>query len=104
MSGDPSKVEGKAKWIPPNAGKGRKKGVPNKVTGQLREMILGALDDAGGQQYLLDRARVEPKAFMALLAKVLPTQISGDPQNPLLIGRVEDMTDEQILAKLQGKC
>jgi hypothetical protein len=34
----------------------------------LREMILGALDDAGGQAYLAEQARENPVAFMALLA------------------------------------
>jgi hypothetical protein len=32
---------------PPNAGKDRPKGATNTVTRSLREMILGALDDAG---------------------------------------------------------
>ena len=30
-------------------GPGRPKGMPNKITGDLREMIRGALDEAGGQ-------------------------------------------------------
>ena len=34
---------------PPNAGKGRPRGTANKMTRSLRDMILGALDDAGGQ-------------------------------------------------------
>jgi hypothetical protein len=36
-----------------NAGKGRKAGVPNKLTKDLKAMILGALSDAGGQSYLV---------------------------------------------------
>jgi hypothetical protein len=52
---------------PPNAGKGRPKGATNKVTRTLREMILGALDDAGAQAYLTEQARENPVAFMALL-------------------------------------
>jgi hypothetical protein len=61
---------------------GRAKGTPNKVTKELREMILGALDDAGGQSYLYKQALQEPKAFLALIAKVIPREvenkISGD--------------------------
>lgn len=65
---------------PPNAGKGRVKGVPNKVTGQLKEMILGALSDVGGQDYLVRQAEENPSAFMGLIAKVLPTELkSADP-------------------------
>jgi hypothetical protein len=61
---------------------GRAKGTPNKVTKELREMILGALDEAGGQDYLVTQSREEPKAFLALIAKVIPREvenkISGD--------------------------
>ena len=60
-------------------GPGRKKGVPNKVTGQLKEMILKALDDAGGAAYLLEQAKGNPNAFLTLVGKVLPMTIAGDP-------------------------
>jgi len=33
-------------------GGGSRKGVPNKITGDVRAMILGALDAAGGMEYL----------------------------------------------------
>jgi len=56
---------------------GRKKGVPNKITKALKEMILGALDEAGGQEYLKKQAIANPVAFMALLGKVLPAEIKG---------------------------
>jgi hypothetical protein len=35
---------------------GREKGAPNKTTKALKELILGALSDAGGQQYLVRMA------------------------------------------------
>ena len=62
---------------PPNAGKGRPKGTPNKVTGELKEMILGALDEAGGQKYLVQQAAGNPTAFLALLGRVLPRQVDA---------------------------
>lgn len=65
------------KYKPPNAGKGRVKGVPNKTTKALKEMILGALDQAGGEQYLLTQAKVNPGAFMSLIGKVLPTELKN---------------------------
>jgi len=62
---------------------GRKKGTPNKLTKTLKDMILGALDDAGGQAYLTKQAKENPNAFLALAGKVLPLQIQGDKENPL---------------------
>lgn len=66
-------------------GGGRKKGVPNKVNGQVREMILGALSDVGGQKYLAQQAMANPVAFMSLLGRILPMQHTGDGGGPVQI-------------------
>ena len=69
----------------PGAGPGRPKGVPNKNTAAIKDMILEALHGAGGVDYLQDRAK-DPRtaaAFLGLVGKVLPMQIAGDPDNPL---------------------
>lgn len=58
-----------------NPGGPSRKGKPNKATASLRSMILGALSDVGGQKYLADQARRNPKAFLSLLARVLPTEV-----------------------------
>lgn len=76
--------------VPKSAAKGNlkggsRKGVPNKNTAQLKDMILGALDRSGGVDYLVERAN-DPKtasAFLTLVGKVLPMTIAGDPANPL---------------------
>lgn len=73
-----SKVVRPAERKPPNAGKGRVAGVPNKVTKALKEMILGALDDAGGQEYLKLQATANPAAFLTLIGKVLPSEINAN--------------------------
>jgi len=65
------------------AGPGRPKGVPNKLTADIKAMILGALEAKGGQKYLEEQADKNPIAFMGLIAKVLPMQVSADPDNPL---------------------
>jgi len=62
---------------------GRKKGTPNKMTGQLKEMILTALDSAGGVGYLVEQSEKNPTAFLTLVGKVLPMTVQGDPANPL---------------------
>lgn len=58
-------------------GKGRPKGVVNKNTKALKDMILGALDKAGGVDYLLAQAHDNPAAFLSLIGKVLPLQVYG---------------------------
>lgn len=64
-------------------GGGRPKGVPNKNTTLLKEMILAALDKAGGVDYLAAQAEENPGPFMTLVGKVLPLQVQGDKDNPL---------------------
>ena len=64
---------------------GKPKGAVNKNTAVIKDMILKALNDAGGPEYLLERAK-DPKtaaAFLGLVGKVLPMQVIGDPENPL---------------------
>ena len=65
------------------AGPGRPKGSQNKVTADLKGMILGALDAAGGVQYLTERA-ADPKtasAFLTLVGKTLPMTVKGPGEN-----------------------
>ncbi len=66
-------------------GKGRPKGVPNKVTTQIKEMIVAALDRKGGVEYLVEQADKNPVAFMGLLAKIIPMQLTGEGDGPLTI-------------------
>ena len=81
---DEKKSAGIGKGTP---GPGRGKGNPNKSTKQLKEMILGALEEAGGQTYLL-RCAKNPKlapAFMSLIGRVLPTTLQGPGANGALV-------------------
>ena len=73
---------------PPAAGKGRQAGSQNRVTKALKEMVLGALVDAGGQEYLATQATKNPAAFLGLLGRVLPTTLAGDPNAPI-VHRIE---------------
>ena len=68
-----------AKRKPPRAGMGRPKGSVNKVSADLKDMILGALDKAGGVEYLTERAQ-DPRtasAFLTLVGKTLPMTVKG---------------------------
>lgn len=62
---------------------GRSKGTPNKLTGDVRAMILEALQNKGGVKYLEEQAVSNPNAFMSLVGKVLPLTLAGDPNAPL---------------------
>lgn len=88
--------------LPPAAGMGRVKGNPNKMTVDLKKMILGALEaagndlkpGAGGMEYLRQQAAAKPAAFMALVGKVLPMQLVIERPPPTL--DLSDLTDEQL--------
>jgi len=58
-------------------GSGRKKGTPNKINADLKNMIITALDKAGGVKYLQRQADENPAAFMTLVGKVLPMTVQG---------------------------
>lgn len=71
--------DGRSKNVP-NGGNGRPKGTPNKNTREIKDMILKALEGAGGVEYLIERAH-DPRtasAFLGLVGKVLPLQVKGD--------------------------
>lgn len=64
---------------------GRQKGSLNKVTAQLKDTILQALDEAGGVDYLKQTAIDHPAAFLTLVGKVLPLQVTGEGGGPMVV-------------------
>jgi hypothetical protein len=60
---------------------GRPKGVPNKINALLKDAILQAAQNAGGEGgmtgYLTLQAQENPGPFLSLLGKVLPMQIAN---------------------------
>lgn len=76
---------------------GRQKGTPNKVPALLKDAIIQAAIEVGengkGKDglvgYLKLRAKTDPGPFMALMGKVLPLTIAGDPKNPLIVEQKE---------------
>jgi hypothetical protein len=74
---------------------GKPKGAVNKNTAALKDMILQALDGAGGVAYLQERAQ-DPKtaaAFLGLVGKVLPMAVTG-PDG----GAVQTVTRIELVA------
>ena len=80
---------------------GRRKGTPNKLNADVKAMILGALDDAGGQEYLAKQAKENPTAFLTLVGKILPLQVTGQNGGPLehRIDAPAEETGEEWLAR-----
>lgn len=95
MAAVPGKVPASAKGNP-NLKGGSRKGRPNKISADVKAMVLEALSEAGGVKYLLSQAKKKnPAPFMALVGKVLPLTVAGDPQAPLV-----GLSEEALNAKL----
>jgi hypothetical protein len=84
-------------------GSGRKKGGTNKITSDVKQAILEAFNALGGVEYLCAVAREDPKAFCALLGKLIPVKVAGDAEDPpvlrMTIDAPPDETREQWLAR-----
>jgi hypothetical protein len=70
-------------------GSGRKKGAKNILPGakspELREMVLAALESVGGQEYLEGVARMDAKAFVSLISRLLPNKVEAEVTVPTTI-------------------
>lgn len=90
-------LEGQSRVVPPEKPRkrgGRVAGVPNKITKTLKEAILGALHESGGQAYLLRVAKEDPKTFCTLLGRVLPLEVSGTNGAPIAV-TITKFTEDQ---------
>ena len=65
---------GRLKGVPKTGG-GSRKGRPNRINRDIKEMVFGALNELGGTRYLGEQAQKNPAPFLALLGKVLPYTI-----------------------------
>jgi len=71
---------------------GRKKGTPNRLTSDVKAMVLGALQAKGGQAWLEKQMEAYPTAFMSLLGRVLPMQVNATFKND-----ARDLSDAELL-------
>lgn len=81
MTEKPRKVGG-------NAGKGRKKGTPNKVTASVKEAFLLAHQGIGGSRALTEWARDNQTEFYKLLSRLIPTEVTGADGGPIEVRSV----------------
>jgi hypothetical protein len=72
---------------------GRKKGIPNRTTSVLKQAIIAAAEAVGSDGlgkdgltgYLQMIAEKHPKEMCYLISKVMPLQVSADPDMPQVV-------------------
>lgn len=84
---DTSAESKKPRRLPPNAGKGRPKGTPNKLTASVKACIEQVAAGLGGPERMLEWCRESPeheRAFWErIYPKLLPLTVQGDKTLPL---------------------
>ncbi len=76
---------------PPNAGKGRVKGVPNKFTTTVKEAVKAAFDElqGDGSANLVAWAKANPTDFYRLAGKLIPAAIDATVTGSVELRRIE---------------
>lgn len=84
---------------------GRKMGTTNLITSDVKAMILGALSDVGGRRYLSAQAIKNPVAFLALVGRIIPREMTVKTNEATLEVTVQDkdMTREEIIAEMNRR-
>jgi|TARA_R110002051_G_scaffold29756_2_gene69212 hypothetical protein len=83
---------------------GRKKGTPNRTTGDMKAAILEAFERAGGADYLTMLAADEPRTFVTLLAKILPSEnINANIDMNDMTQRLQEGRDRVAKLRVVGK-
>lgn len=80
-----------------NAGKGRKKGVPNKVTAAAKSVIAEAASILGGTERLVawvkEDAKNEATFWGSIYPKLIPVQVTGEGGDPIRFEQVQSDAD-----------
>ena len=95
-----SEPETKAQHGGFRAGSGRKPGSKNKITLQLKEAVLAALDRVGGEEYLAKLALENSSAFASLLGKILPHTLAAASESDG--GKQAKITFERVIVWPDG--
>lgn len=74
--------------------RGRPFGSKSFLTLDLKESILQAFLESGGVEYLKGIAVSDPRTFVALLAKLLPSKVEASG-NAVVVA-LQELTDEQL--------
>lgn len=88
------------KGKPRPEGAGRKKGTVNKITKEIKDMVIGALEQGGGQAWLVQQMEMNPVAFMGLIGKIIPHQVKAQLTGSGPNGEIEQITRiERVIIK-----
>tara|TARA_R110000737_G_C14282504_1_gene432531 strand:+ start:125 stop:472 length:348 start_codon:yes stop_codon:yes gene_type:complete len=67
--------------------RGRKKGSTNKITKDMREILMVSFQKAGGVDYLVKQSVESPVAYLGLLGKIVPSQVAVSVSHSLDLGQ-----------------
>ena len=69
----------------------------------MKEVLHLAFERAGGIDYLVQQAKEEPKAFMGLLARIVPAQVAVSIEHSFDLGNamIEAHENQQRLNAMQ---
>lgn len=72
-----------------NPGGGRKKGIPNKITSDMKAAVMEAFNKLGGSEYLVrigkSKAPANKRAMVSLFGKMIPMQVTGEDGGAIII-------------------
>lgn len=89
MTKDSTVVPNTAHRTPPNAGKGRKKGVPNKITASVKQALTEAFERLGGVPALVSWGERNPDGFYGLWGRLAPREVEmSGPEGAALVIKV----------------
>ncbi len=60
---------------------GRKKGSLNKTTAEVKQMLLGSLNQLGGEKFFVKLGKEHPAVYASLLGKLIPREVVAEVNN-----------------------
>ena len=89
---------------PPPIPKGKRG--PNKINGEAKRLVIQALTEVGGKDWLVALAKHEPRSFAQMLTKLIPTEIAAKVESDVVlrlnVNRRLDDEDEKTILEAQS--
>jgi hypothetical protein len=82
---------------------GRSKGTPNKITKDVKEMVLEALESLGGTEWFIQQGKENPVAFMAMAGKAMPKETKIELLKTVKISMIGLEPDKKVPKVVQGE-